>query len=192
VSPSFAVLVQIALRFGGLSFVAVGGGNALVPAVHATAVTTMHWLTDAGFAEAVGLSQAAPGPNMLLMPLIGWQTAGIAGALVALVAFLVPSSTIAVLGSRLLVRHEASPAVRAFRWALRPVTTGLMVSAGIVLIGTAVRTWPAAGATRPGWIVPAALAALAAAVAVASVRTKRNPLVWLALAACIGALAGGH
>jgi chromate transporter len=191
VTDPSAVLLQIALRIGGLSLVAVGGGNALIPSLHDQAVTTMHWVTESGFAEAVGLSQAAPGPNMLLMPLIGWQTAGLAGALVALVAFLAPSSTIAILGSRLLVRYEGSRAVTAFKWALRPVAGGLMVSAGIVLVVSAVRTWPPTAAARFAFGVPVGAALLAAAVAYASMRFKWNPLVWLAAAAFIGALAGG-
>lgn len=178
-----ALLLQIALRIGGLSLVAVGGGNALVPALHETAVRSQHWIDEARFAEAVGLSQAAPGPNMLLMPLIGWQVAGIPGALVALLAFLVPSITLAVLGARLLAAYASTPFVVAFTWALRPVAGGLMLAAGVVLAVTATRTWPnGSPAAAP------ALALLAVAVAVLAVRVKVNPLVWLAGAALAGAV----
>lgn len=178
-----SVLLQLAVRIAGLSLVAVGGGNALIPALHDEAVSTLHWVSEARFVEAVGLSQAAPGPNMLLIPLIAWQTAGVAGATVALVAFLLPSSTIAILGSRFLARHERSPLVAAFKWALRPVTGGLMVSSAVVLIETAARTWP-----EPAKFVPGLVTLLAVGVAVASVRSKLNPLVWLAAAALIGVL----
>ncbi len=178
-----ALLLQIALRIGGLSLVAVGGGNALIPALHETAVRSQHWIDEGRFAEAVGLSQAAPGPNMLLMPLIGWQVAGIPGALVALLAFLVPSITLAVLGSRLLTAYASTPFVAAFKWALRPVAGGLMLAAGVVLAITAARTWPGASAAAAP-----AFALLAAAVAAISVRVNVNPLVWLAAAALAGAL----
>jgi chromate transporter len=169
-----------------LLLVAVGGGNALIPALHEEAVTSQHWLSDASFTELVGLSQAAPGPNMLLMPLIGWRTAGLAGAAVALVAFLLPSSTVAIFGARFLARHECNAAVVAFKWALRPVGGGLMLSSAIVLIGTAARTLP-----RPSAAAPVALALIAAAVATASLRLKLNPLVFLTAAALIGAIAYG-
>ncbi len=182
------LLLQIALRFGALALVAVGGANALIPALHEQAVGTMHWLTDAQFAESVGLAQAAPGPNVLLIPLIGWGAAGLAGAFVALAAFLAPSAALAILGARFLVRHEGGAPVRAFKWALRPVTGGLMLSSAIVLIGTAARTWPLPASAKPAGAVAAALTFVALAVAAASLRFRLNPLVWLGAAALAGAL----
>jgi chromate transporter len=177
------VLWQIALRIGALSLIAVGGVNALIPALHEQAVVATHWLSEANFSEAVGLAQAAPGPNMLLVPLIGWQTAGIAGAAVAFVAFLLPSSTIAVAGSRALARNAKNPLVESFRWALRPVTGGLMLSSAIVLVIASSRTFPYQSELTPG-----VLAAVALSVCALSLRFKFNPLVWLAIAAFVGAL----
>jgi chromate transporter len=177
------LLLQIAERIAGLACIAVGGGNALIPALHEQTVVSLHWLSDARFTETVALSQAAPGPNMLVIPLIGAQTAGIPGALVALAAFLIPSASIAVLGARALVRYGSTPAVAAFRWALRPVTAGLMLSAAVVLIRTAAHTWPPSG-SHP-WV---ALTALAIVVAGLALRWSVNPLIWLAAAALAGAL----
>jgi chromate transporter len=178
------ILAQLAMRIAGLALIAVGGGNALIPALHDQAVVTTHWLSDARFTEAVGLTQAAPGPNMLLIPLIGWETAGSAGAAVALVAFLVPSSTLAIVGSRLLVRYDGTAAVKAFKWVLRPVAAGLMASSAIVLVRTAAQTLP-----HPSALSALAFAALACGVTIAALRFKVNPLVWLAVAAVLGALA---
>ena len=183
-TSGIALLTQIAVRVAGLACIAVGGGNALIPALHEQTVVSLHWLSDARFTETVALAQAAPGPNMLVIPLIGAQTAGVAGAVVALVAFLVPSATIAVLGSRALARYGGTPAVAAFRWSLRPVTAGLMLAAAVVLIGTAERTWP-----QPAALPTLALPALSAIVAVIALRLTLNPLVWLAGAALAGALA---
>jgi len=176
----------MALRIAGLACIAVGGGNALIPALHEQTVSSLHWLSEARFTETVALAQAAPGPNMLVIPLIGAQTAGLPGAAVALVAFLIPSATIAVAGSRLLIRYAASPAVAAFRWSLRPVTAGLMLSAALVLFRTALATWPH-GASP----VALMLAAIVVLVTGAALRYKANPLVWLAAAALAGAVAGG-
>ncbi len=176
------VLASLALTIAGLALVAVGGGNALIPALHDQAVSARHWLSEARFAQLVALSQAAPGPNMLLIPLIGWQAAGALGAGVALLAFVLPSTTVAILGSRWLARHAEEPTVSAFRWALGPVSGGLMLSAAWVLLQTAQRTWPYRSAVAaPG------LALVAASVAILAVRFKWNPLIWLALAACCGA-----
>ncbi len=178
-----AALVELALRTGGLSLVAVGGGNALIAALHEQTVDVLHALSEARFTESVALAQTAPGPNMLLIPLLGYETAGTAGALVALAAFVVPSTTLAVLGSRLIERHEGSRLVAALRWALRPVTGGLMLASAFVLVATAARSWPiATAATGP------ACAAGAAVVAVLALRCKINPLVWIGLAAALAAV----
>jgi chromate transporter len=177
------VLWQIALRVGALSLIAVGGVNALIPELHEQAVVATRWLTEANFSEAVGLAQAAPGPNMLLVPLIGWQAAGVAGAAVAFVAFLVPSSTIAIAGSRALARNAKNPWVESFKWALRPVTGGLMLSSAIVLVVAASRTFP-----YPSALTAGVFAAVALAVFALSLRFKLNPIVWLAAAALAGAL----
>jgi chromate transporter len=177
------LVLQIALTIAGLAIVAVGGGNALIPALHDQAVLTQRWLDEPSFAELVVLSQIVPGPNMILIPLIGWRTAGAAGAFVALVAFIAPSTTIAIVGSRLIARTADRRPTVAFRWALRPVTGGLILASAVVLVQTAARTWPTASP-----LTPALLSVLALAVAILAVRFKTNPLVWLGAAALIGAL----
>ena len=50
-----------------LSFLAIGGVNALIPEIHRRVVDMQHWLTDADFAQAFAIAQAAPGPNMLIV-----------------------------------------------------------------------------------------------------------------------------
>lgn len=80
---------------GVLSFMAVGGGLvALTPELQRFAVETHGWLTSEEFAASFTIAQAAPGPNMLDITLIGWQLAGVKGALAATAAILVPSLTI--------------------------------------------------------------------------------------------------
>ncbi|HTW85337.1 MAG TPA: chromate transporter [Candidatus Sulfotelmatobacter sp.] len=176
-------LPVLALRFAGLSLIAVGGVNALLPAIHATTVTQMHWLTPAAFNASVALAQAAPGPNLLLVPLVGWHVAGLAGAGVALLAFVVPSTLVAVAGARWLRHHQDNATVGALRRALRPVAGGLMLASAIAVWLSAVRAWPSSNA----WIA-AALGAIALATMLATLRWKLNPLAWIAIAAALGAI----
>jgi len=176
-------LFALAWRFAGLSLIAVGGVNALVPAIRVQAVDATHWLTPAAFTEAIALSQAAPGPNLLLVPLVGWHVAGVLGAVVALVAFIAPTVTLAVLGARVLLAHETSPAFGALRWALRPVGGGLMLAGSVAVFLSGSRAWPDTNA----WIVPV-LVLVALATMLAALRWKVNPLAWIALAAVVGAL----
>ena len=169
-------LGALAWRFALLSLVAVGGGNAMYPQVHADAVTQMHWLTDRGFTELVAIAQFAPGPNVLIVPLIGWKVAGWLGAFVALIAFLTPSSILTVVAGRVLHRRADAPFVIALRASLRPIAAGLFLASGIALARST-------GLGYGGIAITAGVALLATAFDV-------NPLWWLLAAAAIGAIVG--
>jgi chromate transporter len=169
-------LVSLAWRFGLLSLVAVGGGSAMYPQIHADAVTQMHWLTDRTFTELVAIAQFAPGPNVLIVPLIGWHVAGWLGAFVALVAFLTPSSIVTVAAGRALHRRADSPFVVALRGSLRPVAAGLFFASGIALVHST--------GVAPGALV------ITAGVAVLATISDLNPLWWLCAAAALGGIIG--
>lgn len=169
------LLVQLAVMFGLLSGIAIGGAFTLLPTVHAL-VSARGWLDDPAFAQVVALSQVAPGPNMMFIPLIGWIVAGPAGALVALAAFSAPPSCLAIVAGRAIQRHGERPIVAELRHALRPVASGVMIGSGIVLAYTFARSR----------ILDTVIAL---AVAVLATRTRINVLWWIGLAAAMGVLA---
>ena len=169
-------LAALAWRFGLLSIVAVGGGNAMYPQIHTDAVTHMQWLTDRSFTELVAVAQFAPGPNVLIVPLIGWQVAGWTGAFVALVAFLAPSSIMTVVAGRAMSRRADAPFVVALRSSLRPIAAGLFFASGIALARST-------GLGAGGIAITAGVAVLATAFDV-------SPLWWLLAAAAVGAIVG--
>src|SRR5580704_714616 len=76
-------LWTLLVTFGVLSFFSVGGAVSAVPEMHRLAVDTYHWMTDQQFADSFAIAMLSPGPNVLIVTLIGYQVAGIAGALVA-------------------------------------------------------------------------------------------------------------
>ena len=86
------ILIEIAAQFLVLSLLSIGGANAVIPEIHLRAVEIEHWMTDADFAQLFALSQAAPGPNVLIVSLIGWKVAGVLGGVVAMLAMSGPSS----------------------------------------------------------------------------------------------------
>ena len=174
-------LPEIAIRFALLSFVAVGGANALIPEVHAQMVTHLCWLTDRDFARLIVVAQAAPGPNMLFLPLVAWHVAGIPGALVGLLAFAAPSCTIAVIVARFVQRHGDHAVVAAVRRVLRPIAAGLILTSAIVLVQTI-------GSTLPPGISPVIAELVVVAVAAfIGTRTSINALWLLAAAGIAGA-----
>jgi len=86
------ILAEIATRFAVLSLVAIGGINAILPEIHRVVVDVEAWMTSAQFADLFALAQLAPGPNAMIVALIGWKVAGVGGALVATLAACGPSS----------------------------------------------------------------------------------------------------
>lgn len=169
-----AALFALATRFGIVSLFAVGGGvSTLIPLLHDVVVTREHWVDDRQFAEAIAVSQATPGPNFMLIPLVGWHVAGWIGAAVSLAAFLTIPVTLAFVAGRLLQRHENALIVM-LRRGFRAVTSGLWIAGGITIAHTADKS-----------IVTLALTGLVVAV---SLRFEINPLWWCLGAGLLGAL----
>jgi len=157
-----------------LSMLAIGGAIATAPDMHRYVVVQQHWITDSQFTSSVALAQAAPGPNLLFVAVIGWNVAGIIGVLVTMVGILLPSTTFTLAVSRWGHTRRESRGVRAFTSGMAPLTIGLVLATGWVL------TEPSRGS--PGAI------ALVAVSALAMLRTKINPLWLVGLGALVGGL----
>src|SRR3546814_13426348 len=93
-------LVLLALYFAKLSLLAVGGGNSILPEMYRLTVDVQHWLTPEEFASLFAIAQATPGPNMLIVTLIGWHVAGIVGALTATLSLCAPACPLTYLTFR--------------------------------------------------------------------------------------------
>ena len=129
----FHLLLLLAWHFALLSLFAVGGGvSMLIPQMHQEFVLQYHLLDERTFTELLAISQATPGPNFLLVPLIGFRVASWAGAFVSILAFLVFPVTITFVVGRLLHQHE-NEWIRRFRRGFRPLTGGLWIAAGLVV-----------------------------------------------------------
>jgi chromate transporter len=168
-------LVTIAARFAVLSLIAVGGVTSILPEVHRVTVDVHRWLTDAEFTQMFAIAQASPGPNMLIVALIGFHVAGFPGALVAAGAICLPSCTLAFLVERVWQRFGGTPLRRAVESGLAPITVGLMLATGWLVA----RGAPGAGLTAY------AITALSAAV---MLFTRVNPLWLFAAAGALGLL----
>ncbi len=109
--------------------------------MHRYLVAERHWLTDTQFTASIALAQAAPGPNILFVAVLGWNVAGLAGGLAALGGSLLPSTTLALGASRWGARRREARGVRAFTAGMAPLTVGLLFSTGWVLTGPARGRW---------------------------------------------------
>lgn len=161
------------MRFGILAIFALGNGaSGLIPQMHQEFVTRDHWLDELTFSQLLAVSQATPGPNFLIVSLIGWRVASWPGAFVVYVAFLAAPLAIALTVGRLVRRHD-TPLLAMLRRAVRPMTAALWLATGAVIAMVNDRT--------PVDVV------LTAVVALGSLFFEVNPLWWCLAAAIVGA-----
>lgn len=108
-------LLTMAWTFGLMSLLAIGGANSTIPEMHRVAVEVRHWMSDAQFADMFAIAQLSPGPNVLIVTLIGYHVAGIAGALVATFAMCGPSAVLAYFVSNVLTARTSRSGPRSCR-----------------------------------------------------------------------------
>jgi len=163
-------------QFLMLSLLSIGGAIGTAPEMHRYLVEQHHWMTNEQFSASIAIAQAAPGPNLLFVAVLGWNLAGVAGMCVTMLGILLPSTTLALAAARWGEARRETRGVQAFVQGMAPLTVGLVLSSGWVL-GTPARTaWP--------------LAALAVATIAVCLRTKVGPLWLIAAGGVVGALVG--
>lgn len=167
-SPLGSLLGHFAL----LSLFAVGGANAAIPEMHRLSVVAMHWMTDRQFADMYAIAQVAPGPNVLIVTLIGYHVAGPIGALMATLGMCGPASFFAFWFARIWDRFRDAKWRTVLQAALIPLSLGLVAASAFVVARAAAQS---AGAV--------VLIAVTAAVAMF---TRINPLWLFAAAGALG------
>ena len=168
-------MLEVALYFCLLSVLSVGGLPSVMPEMQRYVVEVKDWMSPAEFMQAFAVGQAAPGPNMLIVSLVGWHLAGLTGALVALAAMCGPAAVLAWWVSGLWDRFKDSPWRIAIQRAIAPIVVGMILSGGVVI---------ATPDATPDW----RLWLIAAATATGVLATKVNPLWFLAAGGALGGL----
>ena len=166
------MVIELFLEFVLLSTVAFGGATALLPEMHRVVVENHHWLDDATFTHLYAIAQAAPGPNVLVVTLIGWEVGGLAGALATTLAMCLPMSVLIYL---LIDRWESFAGKRwqrAVSLGVAPLAVGLIFSGATLIAQAAAFGWAA-------WL-------LVGGTLAANLRTKFHPLWFIAVGACLG------
>ena len=127
-------LVALGLVFAPLSLLSFGGGNAVIADIAHQAIAVQGWTSEREFADLFALSRAAPGPGSMLAALLGWKAAGIPGALVATLAFYLPSAALVLVVVRLWGRWRGSRWHTAIERGMAPVAAGLFLASGLVVL----------------------------------------------------------
>lgn len=166
---------SLLLHFMVLSLLSIGGAITTASDMQRFLVQDRHWLTDPQFSASIAIAQAAPGPNVLFVALMGWQVGlnaggvGLAllGVAVTLFGILLPSTTLTYLAAQWGHRNRDLRAVRAFKQGMGPIVVSLLIATGWVLVSGA----------RPQWS-DAPLWAIALAATLIVWRTRIH-LLWL-------------
>lgn len=178
--------LHILTLFTSLSLMSIGGGNTVLPEMHLKSVQDYHWMTDSQFADIFAISQAAPGPSILIVTLVGYkaglgvvpagweQVGGVAGALLATAAMMIPAGILVFLVARVWESAKDSAIRHAIEKGFAPLTVGLVLASGYVMSRTADHDWRA-------YLLTAVCTGI-------FVTTKTNPLVVVALAGVLGYL----
>ena len=151
-------------HFMSLSLLSIGGAISTAPEMHRYLVDRQNWLTDGQFNASIANAQAAPGPNVLFIALMGWHVGinagsavlGLLGVLIAMVGILLPSATLTFLATRWAHRNREMRAVRAFKQGMAPIVIALMIATAWIMASAnknPATDWPL-------WLLTAAAALL--------------------------------
>jgi len=136
-----------------LSMTSIGGALSTSSEMHRFLVEQHHWLTQEQFNQSITLAQAAPGPNVLFVALMGWHvgmnagstTAALFGVLVTMVGILTPSTILTYTAARWGHRNRDLRAVRAFKQGMAPLVIALLTSTAWIMGSSIVQRaddWP--------------------------------------------------
>jgi chromate transporter len=186
----------IFMHFAGLSLLSVGGVIMLAPAMNQYLVDETRWLTLAQFNAAISISQAAPGPNILFVALMGWYAGmgwfsaavpapsawalgvvGVLTALISLAGMIIPSTLLTYFAARWMLQNQQRLSVQAFKQGVSPIVIAMLIATGYIMSqahGDWRRDWPA-------WLLTAGAAFMAW-------RTQLHLLWLLAIGAAVGAM----
>lgn len=169
-------LLSVFAQFFVLSLLSIGGAITTTPEMNRYLVVDHGWMTDAQFTASVAIAQAAPGPNVLFVAVLGWNVAGLPGAVATMAGILVPSTALSLWATRWGHSRRETRSVRAFTGGVAPLTIGLLLATGWVLAG------PASGHVGAMLVVAGTVAMM--------LRTKLSPMWAVAAGAVVGALGG--
>ena len=141
IAMGFADWLSLFLHYALLSLLTVGGAISAAPDMHRFLVDGRGWLTDPQFSASIAIAQAAPGPNVLFVALMGWNIGLNAGGLptaalgmaLAMAGIMIPSTTLAYFATRWGHENRELRGVRAFKQGMTPIVIALLIATGWIL-----------------------------------------------------------
>jgi len=181
------IYLQLFYEFCITGLFIFGGGLAAIPFLKQMGEST-GWFTTTELMDMIAIAEATPGPvGINMATYAGYTTAGVPGGIIASVALLLPSVTIALIIARLLVRFRENKYVEYALYGLRPASLGLISAAGLtvfslVIFGVGVRSLVSEGIA----LFDIRALILAAVLFIATNVVKAHPIIYLAISAAVG------
>ncbi|MCX8514403.1 MAG: hypothetical protein RL017_596 [Pseudomonadota bacterium] len=161
-------------HFTFYSLLAVGGVSSTLFTIHHYLVESTHWIRDDQFFALYTIAQIAPGPNLQIVTLFGYQVAGLIGGLVTLLGMCGPSSLLAIFFEHTTNLYHTSIWSSLIRKSMTPIAIGLLFANGYTI------AFHVDG-------VSFQLIAITCITILLNIKTKLHPLILIAGGAVIGA-----
>ncbi len=183
------ILLRLFWEFFKTGLFAVGGGMATLPFLRDIGIRT-GWFTQQKLADMIAVSESTPGPiGVNMATYVGFETAGVPGAVVATLGLICPSIIIILLIARVLKQFRSNQTVDAVFYGLRPCSIALIAAAGLMVAKLTFLNSDSAGAGIAGLLNWKAVL-LGAVLLVLTRRVKPlkklHPVVFIAASAVVG------
>lgn len=179
------ILLSLSGEFLTIGLFSVGGGMATVPFLMSLS-ERRGWFTLQSLSNIIAISEATPGPiGVNMSTYVGFQVAGVPGAILATLCLALPSFVIILLMSRLIGHLRGNRYFEAVFAALRPASVGLIAA---VLLSLCIATFfTTGGGLVIHWKALALFLFLCLCFMIPKVKSLPIP-VFLAIAAISGIL----
>ena len=178
------IYLRLFWEFFKTGLFAVGGGMATLPFLYDISDRT-GWFTHEQLADMVAVSESTPGPiGVNMATYVGFLTGGAGGAAIATLGLITPSIIVILVIYAFLQKFRSSKYVEGAFYGLRPASTAMILSAGLLVVKATF--FPSGFAAVPDW----RLLALAAVIVVLTDAVKQtkdlHPIIFILGSAAVG------
>ena len=176
-------------EFFKIGLFSIGGGYATIPFLYHIS-EIYNWYSAKELVDMLAVSSITPGPvGINVATFAGYKTTGIFGSLLATSALIIPSFLIVILISKLLNKFKENFYVQSILYSIKPAGCALIASVGYRLFNEYIlRDTNSFDINNLSAFIDIKALILLIGLFIMSIKIKKDPLVYLAVAAICGIL----
>lgn len=129
------IYFQLFLSFVQIGLFSIGGGYAAMPLIQSQVVEKHGWITMSEFTDLITIAEMTPGPIAVnSSTFVGARIAGLAGAIVATLGCILPSTIIVSLLAIAYKKFKGASVMESVLATLRPAVVALIAGAGLSIL----------------------------------------------------------